>query len=114
MVIQHNRSRFAFNQMEKLEEYDYEIVHKAGKANANADALSRNMAVIMKEQQTDDAASDKQYEEKDKKQILYEYHDAPVGGHQGVERTINRIRLHYWPGLKRDVEQYISKCEPEK
>jgi len=25
-----------------LEEYDYEIVHKAGKGNTNADALSRN------------------------------------------------------------------------
>jgi len=27
----------------KLEEYDYEIIHKAGRANANADALSRKM-----------------------------------------------------------------------
>jgi len=27
----------------KLEEYDYEIIHKAGRANANADALSRNV-----------------------------------------------------------------------
>jgi len=26
----------------KLEEYDYEIIHKAGKGNTNADALSRN------------------------------------------------------------------------
>jgi len=25
----------------KLEEYDYEIIHKAGRANANADALAR-------------------------------------------------------------------------
>jgi len=27
----------------KLEEYDYEIIHKARRANANADALSRNV-----------------------------------------------------------------------
>jgi len=26
----------------KFKEYDYEIVHKAGKGNTNADALSRN------------------------------------------------------------------------
>jgi len=26
----------------KLEEYDYEIIHRAGKGNTNADALSRN------------------------------------------------------------------------
>ncbi|EFN68678.1 Retrovirus-related Pol polyprotein from transposon 412 [Camponotus floridanus] len=46
------------------------------------------------------------------KQILSEYHDAPVGGHQGVERTIKRIRLqHNWKGLTKDVEQYIAKCE---
>ncbi|KAL6253448.1 hypothetical protein P5V15_015290 [Pogonomyrmex californicus] len=51
----------------KLEEYDYEIIHKAGKANANADTLSRNVAAITEEQQTDDAALEKQYEEEDKK-----------------------------------------------
>jgi len=27
----------------KLEEYDYEIIHKAGRANANADTLIRNV-----------------------------------------------------------------------
>jgi len=27
----------------KLEEYNYEIIHKAGRANANTDALSRNV-----------------------------------------------------------------------
>ena len=27
----------------KLEEYDYEIIHKAGRANVNADALSQNV-----------------------------------------------------------------------
>ena len=26
----------------KLEEYDYKIIHKAGKGNTNADTLSRN------------------------------------------------------------------------
>jgi len=26
----------------KLEEYDYEIIHRAGKGNTNADTLSRN------------------------------------------------------------------------
>jgi len=27
----------------RLEEYDYEIIHKVGRANTNADALSRNV-----------------------------------------------------------------------
>ncbi|KAL6419609.1 hypothetical protein ACFW04_013697 [Cataglyphis niger] len=52
----------------KLEEYDYEIIHKAGRANANADALSRN-----------------EIRDTNEKQKLYEYHDAPTGGHQEIE-----------------------------
>jgi len=35
-----------------------------------------------------------------------------VGGHQGVTRTLNRIRLqHNWRGITKDVEEYINKCE---
>ncbi|KAM0735103.1 Retrovirus-related Pol polyprotein from transposon 17.6 [Formica fusca] len=107
----------------KLEEYDYEIVHKAGRANANADALSRNVTkeaheteeeereILAIEEETN-SDEEKIYTEEDKKQILYEYHDAPTGGHQGVERTIKRIRLNYnWPGITKDVEKYIAKCE---
>ncbi|KAM0730356.1 Retrovirus-related Pol polyprotein from transposon 412 [Formica fusca] len=106
----------------KLEEYDYEIIHKAGRANANADALSRNVKrdaheteeereVLAIEEETN-SDEEKKYTEEEKKQILYEYHDAPTGGHQGIERTIKRIRLnHNWHGLTKDVEKYISKCE---
>jgi len=44
--------------------------------------------------------------------MLREYHDDPLGGHQGVARTLNRIRLtHNWTGITRDVEEYIAKCE---
>lgn len=52
------------------------------------------------------------YTEEEKKQILYEYHDTPLGGHVGMKRTVKRIQLkHSWPGLRQDVEKYISKCE---
>jgi transposase InsO family protein len=97
----------------KLEEYDYEIVHKAGKMNANADALSRNP--IVEDSHINNVHQEempKEYSEEDKLQILHEYHDLPVGGHQGVTRTLNRIRLtHNWNGLTKDVEDYINKCE---
>jgi len=44
--------------------------------------------------------------------MLREYHDDPLGRHQGVARTLNRIRLtHNWTGITRDVEEYIAKCE---
>ena len=112
----------------KLEEYDYEIIHKAGRANANADALSRNVtreandteeerevfAINEEEKEEEEESSDEKraYTEEEKRQILYEYHDAPIGGHQGIDRTIRRIRLKYnWHGLTKDVERYIAKCE---
>ncbi|KAM0729433.1 Retrovirus-related Pol polyprotein from transposon 297 [Formica fusca] len=98
----------------KLEEYDYEIIHKAGTANRNADALSRHVADInsVEEDESTDTKITREYTEDEKRRILYEYHDALVEGHQGKERTINRIRLmHNWRGLTKDVEDYITKCE---
>ncbi len=104
----------------KLEEYDYEIIHKAGRANANADALSRNVKrdvpVIEEERGVhtieEDTDTANIYTEEEKKQILYEYHNAPIGGHQGIERTLKRIRLkHNWSGITKDVENYITKCD---
>jgi transposase InsO family protein len=39
-------------------------------------------------------------------------HESPVGGHGGMIRTYKRLR-HFtnWDGMKRDVEEYIRKCE---
>jgi len=52
------------------------------------------------------------YMEEEKRQILYEYHDASIEGYQGIERTLKRIRLnHNWPGITKDVENYVAKCE---
>jgi len=54
---------------------------------------------------------ERKYSEEEK-QILREYHDALLGAHQGVARTLNRIRLiHNWTGITKDVEEYITKCE---
>jgi len=85
-----------------LEEYDYSIEYKAGKRNVNADALSRNpvvMTVMI-------ASKEKQ------QKILKEMHECPIGGHQGVQRTYERLKLYVtWPGMFRDVENYIKNCE---
>lgn len=85
------RSRF------KLEEYDYEIVHKAGRVNANADALSRNVMrdepkekerniLAISHEQEEDSNIDteeeepgdtpRKYSEEEKFKIIKEYHDA--------------------------------------
>jgi len=85
----------------KLEEYDYEITHDAGKGNTNADALSRNpitndsktLHIIEKEKE-------REYSEEEKRQICANITMAPLGGHQGVARTLKRIRLtHNWTGI---------------
>jgi len=109
----------------KLEEYYYEIIHKAGKGNTNTDAVSRNLipdepyinsiSRRKEEEEKQEEEEPREYTEEEKRQILYEYHDAgismPTGG-QGIARTLSRIRLeHNWRGIIRDVEEYISKCE---
>jgi hypothetical protein len=85
-----------------LEEYDYNVEYKAGKRNVNADALSRNpvvMTVMI-------ASKEKQ------NKILKEMHECPIGGHQGIQRTYERLKLYVtWPGMFQDVENYIKKCE---
>ncbi|KAL4153886.1 hypothetical protein QTP88_001719 [Uroleucon formosanum] len=49
---------------------------------------------------------------KDKQQIIYEYHNTPTGGHSGISRTVKRLKLNYqWKNLKKDVKRYIQNCE---
>jgi transposase InsO family protein len=55
---------------------------------------------------------DDEYSETDKLKIIEEFHNSPLGGHQGVSRTIKRIKQHHqWRGLKKDVQMYIAACQ---
>lgn len=50
--------------------------------------------------------------EEEKLQIIKDFHDTPLGGHQGITRTYKRIRLKYnWKNIKLDIQDYINKCE---
>ena len=41
--------------------------------------------------------------------ILNHYHSNPMGGHSGVNATLNKISNHYcWNGMKQDVQEYVS------
>jgi len=87
----------------KLEEYDYEIVHKADKGNTN-DALSRNpipddqhnVSQGNEEEEGKEEEAPKKYMEDEKR----EYHDMLTERHQGIARTLSRIQLkHNWRGI---------------
>ena len=46
-----------------------------------------------------------------RKLILETAHDLPTSGHLGVNATYDRIvRSFFWPGMKRDVQQYCRTC----
>jgi len=44
--------------------------------------------------------------------ILEEAHDSPTGGHFGVNKTLGKIRKHfYWSSCKQDVEHWCESCK---
>jgi hypothetical protein len=45
-------------------------------------------------------------------QILSALHDPPSQGHQGVSRTVDKVRQVFsWPGLEEDVRSFVSSCD---
>ena len=43
---------------------------------------------------------------------MYEYHDAPVGGHRGLEKTYTTVsRNFYWSRQYQFVRKYVRACE---
>jgi hypothetical protein len=43
--------------------------------------------------------------------ILHMYHDPPLAGHTGRDKTVELIRRRfYWPSVKSFVEDYIASC----
>ena len=102
-----------------LMSYSFTINHRAGKLLQDADAISRlcldtpvvhpiNLVLPLKTQEevtpTDEA----------KTLILRRYHDdADSGGHDGIQRTIYKIRYRFpsWKGLTNDVKEYIKNCQ---
>jgi hypothetical protein len=84
----------------KLKEYEYNIVYKRGSSNTNADALSRiHVTEAMPTEQ-------------EKFKIFQEMHMNPAGGHLGMNKTYERMKLFTtWPGMKQEIEDYIKKCE---
>jgi hypothetical protein len=44
--------------------------------------------------------------------LLFEAHDAPYSGHLGADKTYHTLhRQYWWPGMKADVQKYVTECE---
>jgi hypothetical protein len=89
----------------QLEEYDYEIIHKPGAQNSNADALSRIGSLTQGDGELGERDPGK------KIKILQVNHDSVLGGHRGMNKTYEAIKRYYQnPNMKREVEDYVKKC----
>jgi len=91
----------------KLEEFDYQVVYKPGVRNTNAVALSRITMTRVSHAAKDNLEIPKE----ERKKILQEFHEQPIGGHLGMNRTLDRLKLYTsWPSMKQDIEDCIRKC----
>jgi len=49
---------------------------------------------------------------KEGRKILQKFHEQPTGGHLGMNRTFERIKLYTsWQGMKEEIEEYIKHCD---
>jgi hypothetical protein len=47
-----------------------------------------------------------------RKEIMEQYHDAPIAGHLGVQKTLERLRrTWFWPGMLQQVKEYVLSCD---
>jgi len=43
--------------------------------------------------------------------LLMVAHDIPAAGHMGIQKTLDRLRRHfYWPGISASVKTYVRSC----
>jgi hypothetical protein len=46
-----------------------------------------------------------------RQRVIAEVHDVAAGGHLGQSKTLEKVqRLFWWPGVVRDVRDYVASC----
>jgi hypothetical protein len=117
---------------ETLASYTFKINHVRGTENGRADALSRRPdyaegtnptpasilqlqgdTLVYRKPQTDTIAQmDIELTTEQRAQIIKERHDDKTAGHPGINKTMELITRDFiWPGLRKDVTEYIQKCD---
>ena len=47
-----------------------------------------------------------------REKVMFESHAPPYAGHRGIQATLKGIETYfYWPTMKVDIQDYVSKCE---
>src|SRR6266511_2123677 len=68
----------------------------------------RNNKLYLKEGQQLAIPKDKEL----RTRLLQEYHDIPIVGHLGIDKTYEAIRQDYfWPKMNKDVKKYVIGCD---
>ena len=39
------------------------------------------------------------------------FHSSPIGGHNGSQKTYNRLKEFFWLGMRKDIGRFIRECE---
>ncbi|WVZ17774.1 hypothetical protein V8G54_010756 [Vigna mungo] len=121
----------------KLLGYDYDIQYKPGKLNVMAEGLSRSLGpsqatlftlstpqfVFLRDLKASLLTDPDFIWMRDKGRIwlsntsqfvpllLHEFHETPIGGDTGVNKTLKRLSASfYWGSMAKDVKSFVSQC----
>ncbi|GKF92611.1 putative reverse transcriptase domain-containing protein, partial [Tanacetum coccineum] len=87
--------------IELFSDYDYEICYHLGKTNVVADALDRILAA--QKEASDESAG----LQKDLDEMIELRND---GALYYLDRIWVPLKRYWWPGMKKDIVVYVSKC----
>ena len=119
---------------ELLASYNFQIHYRKGSENGQADALSQKSDLTTEETQErslfigkgkilvldkpevatlhqGNAPKQRHVPEKDQRKVISDYHNGPLLGHPGRDKTIELIQQRYqFPNMRKAVEDYIRQC----